>query len=490
MRLLLSISALGLAAHAAFSQTGGASSSGALSLDDAIALARRNNPGYLTQVNVRRTADAQMRATYGALLPRANAGFNSAYQQGGTQYFQGIPLSQVSGALTSSYSLGLSYSINVGALVAPRLQHANREASEADISSNAETLRAAVTQAYLNALQSEALASLQDTLVLAAQLQLDLQKARIAVGSASNLDVKRAEVALSTAQINALKARSDAEISKVTLFQSIGADEPPNVQLTTRFAVGTPTFTLDSVLTVARAVNPALGAARARQRSAGLQIRATQGQYTPTLSLNTGWGGTSFQYSNPDFLITEGNAQAAASQGQCLQVDSLRTRVGLTASPCGAASLTAAQQQAIRDGNNNFPFKFQRTPLGLSAGLSIPLFDGFSRENNLEQAIVGRDNAQLAVRTQDLQVTASVTQDFMQLTVAAKTIGLQEQTAAEAREELDFAEEKYRVGQATYLDVITARSTYEQALINRLNSIYDYHKAFAALESAVGRPLR
>jgi hypothetical protein len=27
-------------------------------------------------------------------------------------------------------------------------------------------------------------------------------------------------------------------------------------------------------------------------------------------------------------------------------------------------------------------------------------------------------------------------------------------------------------------------------VIGRVNAIYDYHKAFAALESAVGRPLR
>jgi len=53
-----------------------------------------------------------------------------------------------------------------------------------------------------------------------------------------------------------------------------------------------------------------------------------------------------------------------------------------------------------------------------------------------------------------------------------------------------FAEERYRVGAATFLDVVTSRGTFEQAQIDRINSVYDYHKAFAALENAVGRPLR
>jgi outer membrane protein TolC len=55
---------------------------------------------------------------------------------------------------------------------------------------------------------------------------------------------------------------------------------------------------------------------------------------------------------------------------------------------------------------------------------------------------------------------------------------------------LTFAQERYRVGAATFLDVTTSHGQFQQALIDRVNAIYDYHKAFATLESAVGRPLR
>ena len=65
-----------------------------------------------------------------------------------------------------------------------------------------------------------------------------------------------------------------------------------------------------------------------------------------------------------------------------------------------------------------------------------------------------------------------------------------EQIASQAKEELQFAEERYKVGASTFLDVVTSRGSYEQALIDRVNAVYDYHKAFAALENAVGRPLR
>ena len=59
-----------------------------------------------------------------------------------------------------------------------------------------------------------------------------------------------------------------------------------------------------------------------------------------------------------------------------------------------------------------------------------------------------------------------------------------------AREELLLAQERYRVGAATFLDLSDARASYARAESERINAAYEYHRAFAALESAVGRPLR
>ena len=59
-----------------------------------------------------------------------------------------------------------------------------------------------------------------------------------------------------------------------------------------------------------------------------------------------------------------------------------------------------------------------------------------------------------------------------------------------ALQALVLAQERYRVGLNTFVDVAQSRGDYERAENDRINAIYDYHKAFAALESAVGRPLR
>src|SRR5687768_18181082 len=64
-----------------------------LTLDEAIALAQRNNPEHLQLLNDRRAAGAAVRAAYGALLPSASLSFGSEYRKEGSQPFQGLNFS-------------------------------------------------------------------------------------------------------------------------------------------------------------------------------------------------------------------------------------------------------------------------------------------------------------------------------------------------------------------------------------------------------------
>jgi len=464
----------------------------ALTLDEAISLARRNNPVFLSQANDRTAADAAVRSARGAFLPSADASFAARYQQGGQQVFNGLSFSNSSATRQSSYDLSLNYRLNSATFVNPRAAVANRNAVEADITGAAEQLRAAVTQQYLSVLQAQARAALQDTLVNTAQVQLELAKAKVAVGSGTILDVRSAEVALGRAQVSQLTEQNNVEVEKLRLYQQLGVPQPSGVVLTTEFRLDTPLFSLDSLLDLARRANPAIVALRSRERAAGLNTKVAKAAYTPTLSLSTGWGGNSYEYTDPNFLVNQARNGSLASYASCMTTDSIRTGVGLQAYGCTGPkyNFTDAQAQAIRDANNQFPFRFNRSPFALTAQLSIPVFDNFQREERVQVAEANHDDAMYQVKAKDLALTADVTQAYLTLMTSVRTVQLQQQNAQKAQEELAFAEERYKVGAATFLDVTTSRGTYEQALIDRVNSVYDFHKAFAALENAVGRPLR
>src|SRR6266511_226860 len=237
-----------------------------LSLRGAIAIARQNNPIHLATVNNRVEADAAVRTAYGQLLPSADASLSAQRQQGGRQIFNGGSFGASSDVNQSQYSIGVDYRINSASLITPRLQRANRDAVEADITGSAEIRRAQVTQQYLSVLQAEDRAKLQDTLLVAAKAQVVLAQARALVGSATQLDVQRAEISLGQQQVEVLQAKNQIEIEKLRLFQLLGITQPPSVVLTSQFTVAPNPPPLQELLGSALSRNPIVLALRSRAK--------------------------------------------------------------------------------------------------------------------------------------------------------------------------------------------------------------------------------
>jgi len=104
-----------------------------LTIDQAIELARRNNPVLQQTLNNRIGARAAVRSAYGALLPSADASLSAQRQQGGQQIFSGTSLGASSDVNQSNYQIGFNYRLNSATLITPSLQRANRNAVEADI---------------------------------------------------------------------------------------------------------------------------------------------------------------------------------------------------------------------------------------------------------------------------------------------------------------------------------------------------------------------
>jgi outer membrane protein len=455
-----------------------------LTLDEALTLARRNNPVFLSALNDRNVAGAQVRSAYGAFIPNVDASFGSQYREGLQQLVAGQRFGAASDQISSTYDLDVSARYGVSTFVAPKLQRANATAAEASVAGSDQRLRANVTQQYINVLQATARAALQDTLLATARAQLALAQARADVGAVTPLDVRRAEVGVGQQEVALLQARNDADIEKVRLFQQMGVTQPPNVVLTTEFSDAQPALQLNELLEIARRSNPTLEEQRSRERVAELSFLNARAQYTPSLSLRTGIGGYTNQYTDNGFVLR-----------QSLQSKQQRCAIAAGNDPdqvaaCENIQLTSQEAAAARASNRQFPFDFQRNPISVSALLSIPLFNGLQREQRVQEAAATRSDARFTVRAQELQTQGDVTAGYLNLVTARRTVTLQQRNAATAREALTLAQERYRVGLNTFVDVAQSRGEYERAENDRINAIYNYHKAFAVLEGAVGRPLR
>ena len=462
-----------------------------LTLADALTLARRSNPTLANSVNARRNAAANLRAANGAFLPSVNTSFGGGYREGRQTFFQGQGFGSTNDQLSTDASASANLNLSLGALNDRRAVKAEQEATESDIAAAEVAVRNNVINQYLTALQAQANAVLQDTLLVTTTAQLQLARARLQVGSGTQLDVQRAEVADGQQRVAQLRARNTAQVEVVRLFQQIGIDPVPGTTLDPNLPA-TPSLELPSVLDMAKRANPTLGALKMREESARRQLTSAKSGYYPSLGLQAGVSAFTNRFLNTNTLITTARNSAASQRAGCIRSEEVRARLQLAnnLAACENIAFTPAQEQSIRDAQGQYPFDFTRNPYSVSASLSLPLFNGFRREQQIEQAQVQRRNAENNTRGQELRVTADVTSAYLQLNTAQQTVALQEQNVRTARTALSLAQERYRVGAINLVELVQARGDFERAETDRITAVYDVQRAFAALENAVGRPLR
>jgi len=464
---------------------------GVLTLVNALAIAKRNSPTLQNSIAARRTAAAAVRAATGAFLPSVNTSFGGGFREGRQAFFQGLALGATSSQLSTDVSGSANVNVSLATLADRRAALSTQDATESDIVSAEQTVRNDVITQYLSALQAQARAALQDTLVATTTVQLQLAQARLQVGSGSVLDAQRAEVANGQQRVAALNQRNQVAIEIVRLFQRMGIEPIAGVSLDANLPAA-PTLELPAVLTMARKSNPQLEGLRSREEAAGYNASSARSAYYPSLSLSANVSGQTNRFTNSGVLIDQRRSQTLGARSSCIRSEEVRAAVGLsnTLGACSAIAFTPEQERGIRDAQGDYPFAFTRNPYSLSASFSLPIFNGFRREQQIEQANVQRRNTQNDLRGQELRVVADVTASFLSLTTAQQTVALQEQNVATARTALALAQERYRVGLASIVDLQQARGDYERAETDRITAVYDVQRAFTTLEAAVGRPLR
>jgi outer membrane protein len=264
------------------------------------------------------------------------------------------------------------------------------------------------------------------------------------------------------------------------------------VALTTAFEVAPPEWTAAQLLDLALSNNPALRTRRLSRDIAQDGVGSARSAYFPSLNLGFGWSGFSRQASNTDFLVAQGQASAAASFAGCQNTNELYSRLADPLPPldCSALVFTDADRERIISGNDVFPFDFTRSPPSASLSISVPIFQGFTRQRQVEAAQAQLDDTEYQLREQELALQADVAIRLAQLETSFRSVELEERNQAYADEQLRLAREQYRVGLIPFLDLVEAETVKVQADRDLLTAIYAYHDALTNLEAVVGETLR
>lgn len=480
-----------------------------LSLADAINLARQNSPAYLQTLNDEGPAAADVRAAYGSLLPSLSSSGGVTYSRAGSQTIANQVFARGSSTIGSSYNLSASLGISYGRFLAPAQSKALQRATEENIAAAGVNLVFDVTAQYLQVLRAQASVQVAEQQVLRNSEFLDQARARFEVGRGDMVEVRQAEVTKTRADVQLLQAQQTVREAKIELLRRMGLPSPADLGtlvLTEQFALTRPTFELDALQRMARAQNPQLRAADAQADAASIGVRSAKAEYLPSFSVTTGISGFTQDATNSDPLIQNAFVSAQAQRDNCEFQNAILTRLtsphpapnGGLIDDCNAfaglntagTGLDAELEQSIRDANDNFPFGFRRSPWSISFGVSLPIFDGFSRAARVSQARAQEDDAREQLRAQRLLIDGQVQGQLLAVETAWEAATIADTNRVAATDQLTLARERYRLGSGTSLEVADAQNAVTQAEADYVNAVYDYHIAVVGLEATIGRPLR
>ncbi len=486
-----------------------------MTLEEALDLARRNNPAYRQAANDEGQADWAAREAYAQLLPSVTASNTFSYQASGTPRVGNLSaaefgLGRTPVYYTSSYNLNMSMQLSGATFFRMAQQKANARAVEARVDAAEYVMASAVTQAYLAALRARDGVTIAQSALESADEAFKLAEARASVGAATKLDVTQAQVDRGRAEVGLLQAENLYDTERLRLLQTIGVTVDREVQLTSEFTVFEPTWTLDDLTATALESHPQLVSARRAESAAFAASKAAWSTYLPSLSLFGNFSGFIRKAGDTQFLITQAKNSAANRIASCEQLNAISA--GLSnplpnrPSNCTAEyAFTAADEAAIIADNNKFPFNYTGTPAYFQAQVSIPIFDGFTREQQLQTARVAADDARHQRRAEELARRTEVATAMLNLNTAYRTVQIEERNAAGAAEQLEIARERYRLGAGcgasgvaaqsgglctTFLELTRAQEQKVRADQAHLAAVYMFHETLATLEAAVGRSLR
>ena len=247
------------------------------------------------------------------------------------------------------------------------------------------------------------------------------------VGLKPKFDVTKAEVDLSTAKLNLIKAENASRLARVTLNNAMGLPEAPDYEVEDRLSSGRQDMDLEEAIRKAYERRPDLKAMALKRKSLEQSIELVRKDYYPSLtgSAGYGWGGG-------DFPLDRG--------------------------------------------------------WSFGAEVSIPLFTGFSTQYEIAEAQANLDVLTANENLLRQAIDQDVRQAWLNLREAAERIVAAELTVRQAIENLELANGRYASGVGSPIEVTDALVAASNAKLSEISALYDYKIALAGLERAVGEP--
>jgi outer membrane protein len=313
-----------------------------------------------------------------------------------------------------------------------RIEGARQQLLAAGFSHNA-AIQDVVLQiqvAYFQYLATRSLLGAQRTTLAEAQANLEAAEERRRVGIATIADVLQARTAASQAQLDLQTTEGNLQTTRGALALALGlpANLPYDVDSTAAAVSVAPLAdSVDALISSALRGRPDLAAARSQAEAARAGIGEARSGLLPSLNLSATGG-----------------------------------RTYATTIPNGANSYTVA------------------------LGLTLPIFNGFSRQYDLRAAEYQAEAASARTETLRQQVVFQVFSAYYALQTSTRRVHTAEDLLASAQQSDEVALARYKAGVGTVLDLLAAQSALANARAQHVDARLTWSVSLAQLAHDAG----
>ncbi len=252
-----------------------------LTLEEAIDLARENNPAFLSTQNNEAAFDWGVREAASSLfLPTLTARGSASRRSAGVDVFGGgftFGNVQQGATFRSDYGLTASYTLNGNTLFGLSSAKADRNAARAFTDEAEFTMESLVTLQYMVALRARDRVQVARRGVESSLETLEIAQARVDAQAAVAMDATTARVQVGRDSVALLRAESDMRVGTLRLLEAIGLDLGADVELVSQFEVFRPSWTSRELISIALESHPGLKAAVAAEGAGRAGLRQTRG---------------------------------------------------------------------------------------------------------------------------------------------------------------------------------------------------------------------
>lgn len=318
-----------------------------------------------------------------------------------------------------------------------RLDHSRSSAEESEAETRNDVVFR-VRQQYFECVKAERLADVARESERLARDEETRSEALFQVGSVARGDVLKARARRASTQLSRIQAQNQVEIQRQRLKQLIGLEGPAGVAVETELEGSVPIPDSAAVVAQALRARPTLASAQAAERAARSGLFGARTARAPRVTGSVNVDRSKYE----DKLIVSGFDDIEDSRTSTQWTGTLR--------------------------------------------LSIPIFDGLAIEGNMRSAKGSLLEAEAARRQLELDVAFEAKQAWLLLKEAVERIDVAREGVASAEEDHKFSKGRYELGAGTFLDLLNAQVSLEQARQQLVEALADARVAEAALERAIG----